>query len=77
MITVIGREGCEYCENAKEILRMNNTPFEEKLIGIDILREEVLQNYPDQKKLPIILANGELLGGYTELLDYVYPPLKN
>ena len=51
------------------VLKMNNIKFTEYHMGLDYTREEVLEKYPTQKTLPIVLINDELIGGYTELFD--------
>jgi len=45
------------------------------VIGEDISRDEVISKYPEQKKVPIIIVNDNVLGGYAELIDYMNPPL--
>lgn len=68
-VILITRDECAYCDNAKALLKMNNIKFTEYYMGLDYTREEVLEKYPTQKTLPIVLINDELIGGYTELFD--------
>jgi len=68
-VVLITRDECTYCDNAKALLIMNNIKFTEYHMGLDYTREEVLEKYPTQKTLPIVLINDELIGGYTELFD--------
>lgn len=75
MITLYTRENCTFCIKAKELLQKNNIPYEEFIIGKDISRNEVIQKFPDRKKLPIILENDKIIGGYDDLAEYIYPPL--
>jgi len=75
MITLITREGCSYCDQAKKLLKDNDKEFEERHIGLDITREDVLEKYPDCKVLPIVLVKGECIGGYLDLLDYMFPSM--
>ncbi len=73
---LITRENCAYCTKAKSLLEDHGHDFEELEIGVDILRDDVLEQYPTQTMLPIVLINGELEGGYVDLLDYLNPPLE-
>lgn len=73
---LITRENCAYCIKAKSLLEDHGHDFEELEIGVDILRDDVLEQYPTQTMLPIVLINGELEGGYVDLLDYLNPPLE-
>jgi len=77
-IELITRTDCVYCNNAKTLLKTENKNWKERLIGTDIEREDVINQWPNNKVLPIILVNGELMGkggGYSDLLDYLYPPM--
>ncbi len=55
MILVITRDGCSNCDYAKGLLKAESLDFLEYKIGVNITREEVLENYPGRKTLPIIV----------------------
>lgn len=75
MITLITRDGCDFCEKAKKLLTDKEQPFTVKTIGENISREEVLNKYPTQTKLPIVIdSDDNLIGGYVELYIYLNPP---
>jgi hypothetical protein len=46
------------------------------VVDQDLTRDELISQFPDQKKLPIILLDGQMIGGYEELLDHLNPALK-
>ncbi len=73
--TLITRNDCAYCTQAKFLIVEKGHLFKEKRIGTEILRETVLEKWPTQSKLPIVLLGDTLIGGYSELLDYLNPPL--
>jgi glutaredoxin len=68
MITIYSKDNCSFCDKAKNLLRIKQIAFEEFKIGRDITREEVLEQFPYQKTVPIILDEGRLIGGYDNLL---------
>lgn len=70
-IQLITREECNYCDNAKVLLSNEGFSFTEKLIGHDIDREEVLENYPGQKMLPVVVIDGKCIGGFDQLKEWV------
>lgn len=76
-ILLISRDQCPYCENAKKLLAKKSLEYREQKIGVDIDRETVLESYPGHRMLPIIVVDGSVLGGYNELLDWLYPPMGN
>ncbi len=75
MITLYTREGCYYCNEAKKSLAETGKTFKEIIIGKDVTRDEVIMKFPDQKVLPIVVVNEEVIGTYANLLDYLYPAL--
>lgn len=76
MYTLVTRADCLYCNQAKALLSEKNLAFDEMQIGKDITREEVLERYPGQKVVPIVIKDGVVLGSWSELLDDIYPPLE-
>ena len=70
-ITLITRDGCQFCVRGKKVLAEAGFPYIEKRIGPDITRDEVLQQYPGKKMLPFFILDGEYIGSYDELYDWV------
>lgn len=64
-------ENCGYCRKAKELLAANNIPFEERLIGQQWSKEELLKEVPNARTVPQILLDGNYVGGYTDLVSYL------
>jgi glutaredoxin len=71
MIDVYGKSGCEYCTMAQKLLEERKIPFNYIQLGIDITKEEFLEQFPEQKTVPLVVAHGMKVGGYTDLLEYV------
>lgn len=69
-VEIITRENCKYCTWAKELLLNNSIVYIEYKIGQDITREEVRQKFSSAQTYPVILVNGEYIGGYTDLKAY-------
>ena len=68
---VYSKPNCSYCLKAKNLLTLENIPYTESVIGEDITREDFMSLFPDQRSVPLIFVNGEKIGGYNELLDFV------
>ena len=75
-ISLITRDDCVYCDNAKLLLDNNKREYTEQKIGVDISREDVVMLYPEYNILPIVFVDGNPIGGYMELLDHIIPPLE-
>lgn len=71
MIDVYGRSGCEYCTKAQQLLEERKIPYNYIQLGVDITKDEFLEQFPDQKTVPLVLAHGMKVGGYNELVNYV------
>ena len=71
MIEVYGREGCSYCTKARELLDERDISYEYIQLGVDVTKEEFVQKFPGQKTVPVIVAYGMKVGGYSELVDYI------
>jgi len=69
MNTVVwSKNGCPYCDMAKQLLKQNDIAFEERNLSSDEWsKEQLLEVVPDAKTVPQILVRGEYVGGYNEL----------
>lgn len=70
LIELYTRDGCEYCEKTKELLEDKLLNYNENIIGKTINREDVIKKFPGRKLLPIVVINGNLIGGYTETKEF-------
>ena len=67
MNIVYSKPLCPYCDMAKALLKQKSIVFEEKIVGVDLTREQLLEAVPNAKTVPQIFLNGELIGGYEQL----------
>lgn len=58
---------CPFCDMAKSLLKSKEIVFEERMIGMDWTREQLLENIPNARTVPQIILKGELIGGYQQL----------
>ncbi len=62
---------CPYCQSAKRLLTEKNISFKE--IALDAqpdLRTELSDKFGGWRTVPMIVLNGEFIGGYTELVQW-------
>jgi glutaredoxin 3 len=52
---------------AKSLLKSKEIAFEERVIGLNWSREQLLEEIPQARTVPQIILNGELIGGYDQL----------
>jgi glutaredoxin len=62
---------CTFCKQAKSLLNSKNIPFEERMIGNDWTKEQLLEVVPNARTVPQIFIDGNYIGGYTDLVSYL------
>ena len=68
---VWSRDQCAYCEQAKNLLKSQNIQYEERNISHGYTREQLLEAVPGARTVPQIFLEDRLIGGYTELREYL------
>lgn len=58
---------CNYCEQAKSLLKTKGIDFEERKIGDGWTKEELLEAVPNARTVPQIFLGEEYVGGFEEL----------
>ena len=67
--TILSKPNCPQCQQAELMAKARGLEYEKKMLDVDYDMEylkEVLKDAPQFKTFPIILKNGELVGGYRE-----------
>lgn len=67
MIEVYSKTNCSYCSHARKILTENNIEYKEYKLDQDFTREELLSKFPGAKTYPVIIIDGNFIGGFSEL----------
>ena len=68
---VWSKENCPHCEQSKSLLKLHDIPFEERKIGQDWTKEQLLEAVPTARSVPQIFLYGEYIGGYADLDNYL------
>ena len=76
MYTIYSKPNCSFCMQAKQLLEMEQLPFEYKQLGTHYSLDELMTLAPDTKSFPQIFVvdkngNKELVGGYSELVEHL------
>ena len=71
MIRIYGRENCNSCRLAKELLDRLGMNYAYSTVGEDVGINEIRELFPNAKTVPIVEVNGEWIGGYNELKQYI------
>ena len=71
MYTIYSKPSCSFCLQAKQLLETKQLPFVYKQLGADYTLQELLEVSPNARTFPVILKDGELIGGFTNLCEYL------
>lgn len=65
------KDPCPYCVQAKNLLNLKKIDFEERKIGVEYTREQLLEAVPTARTVPQIFIDDQLIGGYQELRKHL------
>lgn len=68
---VWSKNQCTFCDQAKKLLKENNIEFEERKIGDDWTKEQLLEAVPNARTVPQIFLDEKHIGGFTELRQFL------
>ena len=76
MYTIYSKPNCGYCLQAKQLLEMEQLPFEYKNLGTHYSLDELMTLAPNAKSFPQIFVvdengNKDLIGGFSDLVEYL------
>lgn len=65
------KSNCQYCVKAKTLFGIRGIEYIETVIGEDIQREDFMSLFPEQKSVPLIIIDGEKVGGYDDFVKWL------
>jgi glutaredoxin len=66
-VTIWSKDQCAFCDQAKNLLMSRDIEFEERKIGYNATREQLLEAVPNARTVPQIFVDEQHIGGYAEL----------
>ena len=71
-IIIYSKDNCGYCVKAKSLLNNLGLTYTEKKIENFLTKEALYEELGKQvRSMPQIKINGELIGGYNQLIEYL------
>lgn len=67
---VWSKDFCGYCDRAKKLLEQKGISYEERKIGTNWTKEQLLESVPTARTVPQIFLEGNHIGGYNDLVKY-------
>ena len=70
-VIVWSKPTCPACEQSKQLLTAKGIVYEERKIGDGWTKEQLLESVPTARSVPQIFVDGNLVGGFNELKQYL------
>lgn len=70
-VEIWGKPACPYCVKAKALCEKLGLEYKYKELGKDFDRELVFETFPQARTFPQIKINGNAIGGYDQLAEYI------
>ena len=69
MYTIYSKPNCSFCLQAKQLLEMEQLPFEYKQLGTHYSLQEFMELFPNARTFPMIVKDEGCIGGYNDLAE--------
>ena len=69
--TVYSRQGCDYCERIKTVLRLTGCTYVVYNLGEDFTREEFIAEFGEGSTFPQVSCDGNKIGGSVETVKFL------
>jgi len=71
VVEVWSQPHCPACISVKNLLKLHNLPYEEKMIGVRVSKEDLFQKLPQARSVPQVFIGDEHIGGLNELIKFL------
>ena len=69
--TVYSKEGCDYCERIKTVLRLTGSTYVVYNLGEDFTKEEFVSEFGEGATFPQVSCDGEKLGVSVDTIKFL------
>ena len=70
-VEIYSKSNCSFCDKAKYYFDQNDITYQEHNVEIPETFKILLERNPNARTMPQIFIDDKLIGGYTDLLDFV------
>ena len=71
MYTIYSKPNCSFCMQARDLLTMEQLPFEYLTLGTNYNLDVLMEMFPNIRSFPMIVKDGECIGGYNNLVEHL------
>ena len=70
-VEIYSKSNCSFCDKAKYYFDQNDITYQEHNVEILETFKILLERNPNARTMPQIFIDNKLIGGYTDLMDFV------
>ena len=70
-VEIYSKSNCVFCDKAKHYFTKNNISYVEHNVEISEVFEALMSRNPNARTMPQIFVDDQLIGGYTDLMEWV------
>ncbi|KRP20480.1 MAG: hypothetical protein ABS20_04025 [SAR86 cluster bacterium BACL1 MAG-121022-bin58] len=70
-VEIYSKSNCLYCDKAKNYFTQNNISYVEHNVEVPEVFDTLMNRNPNARTMPQIFIDNELIGGYTDLEDWL------
>ena len=71
IVEIYSKSNCVFCDKAKNYFSQNDISFVEHNVEIADVFDTLMSRNPNARTMPQIFINDELIGGYTDLIEWL------
>lgn len=65
-VEIYSKDNCGFCDMAIRLAESKELDHTVKKLGVDFSREELMEQFPQARSFPIVIVDGENVGGFQE-----------
>ena len=70
-VEIYSKSNCSFCDKAKYYFDQNDITFQEHNVEIPETFKILMERNPNARTMPQIFIDDKLIGGYTDLMEFV------
>ena len=70
-VEIYSKSNCVFCDKAKNYFSQNEISYVEYNVKKPEIFEALMSRNPNARTMPQIFINDELIGGYTDLMEWI------
>ena len=70
-VEIYSKSNCSFCDKAKYYFDQNDITYQEHNVEIPETFKILMERNPNSRTMPQIFIDDKLIGGYTDLMEFV------